>query len=204
MALEVVKENYSFTNLELKLFGYDMVNFSGFKFDHAVEIELTYGKSGEIVGYTTKNYKRSISAEIYFEELDRLTLLAAPYGGLIEKLPQPYQNIDDDFIARNKDVIDVIKSHFADKGGLHVLDVSEGRKIICRVPNKTQVDETLEKARKEKQTDVAQRLTGQCCLYPSFEVVNGWVQDSPGIFIPISNKLIELIVTTQEVTAKKL
>lgn len=87
MALEVVKENYSFTNLELKLFGYDMVSFSGFKFDHAVEIELTYGKSGEIVGYTTKNYKRSISAEIYFEELDRLTLLAAPYGGLIEKLP---------------------------------------------------------------------------------------------------------------------
>ncbi|EMO27635.1 hypothetical protein LEP1GSC170_5279 [Leptospira interrogans serovar Bataviae str. HAI135] len=64
-----------------------MVNFSGFKFDHGVEIELTYGKSGEIVGYTTKNYKRSISAEIYFEELDRLTVLAAPYGGLIEKLP---------------------------------------------------------------------------------------------------------------------
>lgn len=87
MALEVVKENYSFTNLELKLFGYDMVNFSGFKFDHGVEIELTYGKSGEIVGYTTKNYKRNISAEIYFEELDRLALLAAPYGGLIEKLP---------------------------------------------------------------------------------------------------------------------
>ncbi|AOP32565.1 hypothetical protein A0128_00940 [Leptospira tipperaryensis] len=87
MALEVVKENYSFTNLELKLFGFDMVNFSSFTFDHAVEIELTYGKSGEIVGYTTKNYKRSISAEIYFEELDRLILLAAPYGGLIEKLP---------------------------------------------------------------------------------------------------------------------
>ncbi|RHX92015.1 hypothetical protein [Leptospira stimsonii] len=87
MALEVVKENYSFTNLELKLFGFDMVNFSSFTFDHAVEIELTYGKSGEIVGYTTKNYKRSISAEIYFEELDRLILLASPYGGLIEKLP---------------------------------------------------------------------------------------------------------------------
>ncbi|MDV6237752.1 hypothetical protein CH379_019155 [Leptospira ellisii] len=87
MALEVVKENYSFTNLELKLFGYDMVNFSGFKFDHACEIELTYGKSGEVVGYTTKNYKRTLNAEIYFEELDRLVLLAAPYGGLIEKLP---------------------------------------------------------------------------------------------------------------------
>ncbi|EMN91201.1 hypothetical protein [Leptospira weilii] len=87
MALEVVKENYSFTNLELKLFGYDMVNFSSFSFDHAVEIELTYGKSGEIVGYTTKNYKRSIKAEIYFEELDRLVLLASPYGGLLEKLP---------------------------------------------------------------------------------------------------------------------
>ncbi|WP_016759406.1 hypothetical protein [Leptospira weilii] len=87
MTLEVVKENYSFTNLELKLFGYDMVNFSSFSFDHAVEIELTYGKSGEIVGYTTKNYKRSIKAEIYFEELDRLVLLASPYGGLLEKLP---------------------------------------------------------------------------------------------------------------------
>ncbi|AYV56123.1 hypothetical protein CH370_13415 [Leptospira kmetyi] len=121
-----------------------------------------------------------------------------------EKLPQPYQNIDDDFIARNKDAIDSIKSHFADKGGVHVLDAGEGRKIICRVPNKTQVDDTLEKARKEKQTDVAQRLTGQCCLYPSFDVVNGWAQDSPGIFIPISNKLIELTATTQEVTAKKL
>ncbi len=85
--MDVIKENYSFANLELKLFGYDMVNFSGFKFDHSVEIELTYGKSGEVVGYTIKNYKRTISAEIYFEELDRLVLLAAPYGGLIEKLP---------------------------------------------------------------------------------------------------------------------
>ncbi|WP_061215764.1 hypothetical protein [Leptospira santarosai] len=85
--MDVIKENYSFANLELKLFGYDMVNFSGFKFDHSVEIELTYGKSGEVVGYTIKYYKRTISAEIYFEELDRLVLLAAPYGGLIEKLP---------------------------------------------------------------------------------------------------------------------
>lgn len=121
-----------------------------------------------------------------------------------ESFPQPYQNIDDDFISRNKSAIEAIKSHFADKGGIHLLDAGEDRKIICRVPNKSQVDEALEKARKEKQTDVAQRLVGQCCLYPSFEVVNGWAQDSPGIFIPLSNKLIELTATTKEVTAKKL
>jgi hypothetical protein len=83
----VVKENYSFTNLEMKLFGYDMVNFTGFEFDHAVEMELTYGKNGEIVGYTTKEFKRSLKANINFEELDRLVALAAAYGGLIEKLP---------------------------------------------------------------------------------------------------------------------
>ncbi|KXZ25460.1 hypothetical protein AYB33_18395 [Leptospira santarosai] len=121
-----------------------------------------------------------------------------------EKLPQPYQNIDDDFLTQNNDAIETMKGHFADKGGLHLLDAGDGRKIICRVPNKTQVDETLEKARKEKQTDVAQRLVGQCCLYPSFEVVNGWAQDRPGIFIPLSNKLLELTATTQEVTVKKL
>ncbi|ULH29060.1 LIC_10177 family protein [Leptospira weilii] len=121
-----------------------------------------------------------------------------------ESLPQPYASIDDDFLSKNKSAIEKMKAHFADKGGIHLLDVGEDRKIICRVPNKTQVDESLERARKEKATDVAQRLTGQCCLYPSFEVVNGWAQDSPGIFIPLSNKLIELTATTKEVTVKKL
>ncbi|EMO60734.1 hypothetical protein LEP1GSC133_4446 [Leptospira borgpetersenii serovar Pomona str. 200901868] len=121
-----------------------------------------------------------------------------------EKLPQPYRNIDDDFLTQYKNVIEELKAHFSDKGGIHLLDAGEERKIICRVPNKSQVDEALEKARKEKQTDVAQRLVGQSCLYPSFEVVNGWAQDSPGIFIPLSNKLIELTATTKEVTAKKL
>ncbi|WP_017852026.1 LIC_10177 family protein [Leptospira interrogans serovar Szwajizak] len=121
-----------------------------------------------------------------------------------EKLPQPYQNIDDDFLLQNKNAIEEMKSHFSDKGGIHLLDAGEDRKIICRVPNKTQVDDALEKARKEKQTDIAQRLVGQCCLYPSFEVVNGWAQDFPGIFIPLGNKLIELTATTKEVTVKKL
>ncbi|EKO23101.1 MULTISPECIES: LIC_10177 family protein [Leptospira] len=121
-----------------------------------------------------------------------------------EKLPQPYATIDEDFLSNHKDIIEKMKEQFLDKGGIHLLDVGEERKIICRVPNKSQVDEALEKARKEKQTDVAQRLVGQCCLYPSFEVVNSWAQESPGIFIPLSNKLIELTATTKEVTAKKL
>ncbi|AXR66118.1 LIC_10177 family protein [Leptospira mayottensis] len=121
-----------------------------------------------------------------------------------DKLPQPYQNIDDDFLSKHKGIIEKMKEQFSDKGGIHLLDAGEDRKIICRVPNKTQVDDSLERARKEKATDVAQRLVGQCCLYPSSEVVDGWAQDSPGIFIPLGNKLIELTATTKEVTVKKL
>ncbi|MCE9499759.1 MAG: hypothetical protein K8R21_04570 [Leptospira sp.] len=83
----VVKENYSFSGLSLKLFGYEMINFSSFGFDHACEIELTYGKSGEIVGYTRKNYKRDLKVTLLFEEMEKLVLLASPFGGLLEKLP---------------------------------------------------------------------------------------------------------------------
>lgn len=83
----VVKENYSFSGLSLALYGYDMVSFNSFGFDHAVEIELTYGKSGEAVGYTIKQYKRNIKASINFEELERLVRAAAAFGGLVEKLP---------------------------------------------------------------------------------------------------------------------
>ncbi|MBE7413353.1 MAG: hypothetical protein HS129_15050 [Leptospiraceae bacterium] len=84
---EVVLENYSFSGLSLKIFGYDMVNFSSFGFDHACEVELTYGKSGEIVGYTRKNYKRNLKVSINFEEMEKLVTLAIPFGGLLEKLP---------------------------------------------------------------------------------------------------------------------
>ncbi|EMN90907.1 LIC_10177 family protein [Leptospira weilii] len=122
----------------------------------------------------------------------------------VGKLPQPYQNIDDDFLSEHKNAIEEMKLHFVGKGGLHLLDVGEDRKIICRVPNKTQVEETLEKSRKEKQIDVAHRLVGQCCLYPPTDVLNEWAQDSPGIFLPLSNKLLELTATIKEVTAKKL
>lgn len=77
-----------------------------------------------------------------------------------EKLPQPYATIDEDFLSNHKDIIEKMKEQFLDKGGIHLLDVGEERKIICRVPNKSQVDEALEKARKENKPTSPKDLLG--------------------------------------------
>lgn len=120
------------------------------------------------------------------------------------QLPQPYQIIDDEFLEKYSEPIATMKAQFADKGGLHLIEFGDFGKIICRIPGKTLVDAGLEKARKQKQTDAALYVVGECCLYPSIDVVNDWAKASPGMFIPIGNKLIELAGVTMEATAKKL
>jgi hypothetical protein len=120
------------------------------------------------------------------------------------ELPQPYQVIDDEFLELYEEPISKMKAQFADKGGLHLIDVGEIGKIIVRVPGKTLIDTGMDKAKKQKATDAALYIVGECCLYPSIDVLNQWAQSSPGLFIPIGNKLVELAGVTLEATAKKL
>lgn len=84
----VVQENYNFNNLELVVGGYDIIKLKGFKFGEETEVDLSYGKNGMLVGYGIKKFKNpNIVVTMLFEELQRLILLAAPYGGRIGKLP---------------------------------------------------------------------------------------------------------------------
>ncbi len=80
-------ETYNFSNFSMTLFGFDVVNFSGFDASHEADLELVTGKGGEIVGYAVKTYKRSCKASLHLEEMERLVDLSKPYGGDILYLP---------------------------------------------------------------------------------------------------------------------
>lgn len=83
-----VKENYTFTNLQLLMFGFDIVHMKGFKFGEETEIELTYGKNGMLVGYGIKKFKTpNLNVSLMFEEMEKLINAAAAYGGRLGKLP---------------------------------------------------------------------------------------------------------------------
>ena len=79
--------SYNFTNFQMTLFGFDVVNFNSFDASHESDLELVTGKGGEVVGYAVKMYKRSCKATLFMEELERLVELAQPYGGDILYLP---------------------------------------------------------------------------------------------------------------------
>ena len=83
-------EAYNFSNFALNVFGFEQIHFAAFDWDHAREVDLVYGKNGEVVAYAVKNFKRTVKAEIHAEAMEDLVRLAAPYGGNIEYLgPQP-------------------------------------------------------------------------------------------------------------------
>lgn len=80
-------ESYNFQNFALLIAGFESVTLQSFDFDRTAEIEPNYGKGGEIVSYGIKNFKSTSKATILMEELQKLTDLAAEYGGDITKLP---------------------------------------------------------------------------------------------------------------------
>ncbi|MBE7413352.1 MAG: hypothetical protein HS129_15045 [Leptospiraceae bacterium] len=121
-----------------------------------------------------------------------------------DKLPQPYADINDDFLEQHKESIGVLKKEFENRGGIHLITTGD-KKVIVRLPSRALLDDVLERAKKQKQSDSMQFLVGSCLLYPSIDVVQSWVdKEAPGLYIPLGNKIAELSAVTQETSAKKL
>lgn len=80
-------ESYNFQNFVLNIAGFEAISLQSFDFDRAAELEANYGKGGEIVSYGIKNFKSTSKATILMEELKKMVMLAAAWGGDMTKLP---------------------------------------------------------------------------------------------------------------------
>ncbi len=79
--------NYSWENFRMTLFGHEAVYFNSFELDFESDLELTYGKGGEVTGYASKKKKHSAKATVLMEEMEYLVGLASPWGGSLLYLP---------------------------------------------------------------------------------------------------------------------
>lgn len=119
-------------------------------------------------------------------------------------LPQPYQNIDDEFLERYSLEIQAFKDKFEIQGGIHLIDLGE-HQVICRAPTKQIINDTLKRAEKLSPLDADMLLVGTCLLYSSIDILNSWVNSGKvGYPTVIAKRLMRISAITIEDTAKKL
>lgn len=87
MEFFVAHESYNFQNFALTLAGFESLTLQSFDFERSAEIEANFGKGGEIVSYGIKSFKSTAKATILMEELEKMVLMATPWGGDITKIP---------------------------------------------------------------------------------------------------------------------
>lgn len=120
------------------------------------------------------------------------------------RLPQPYSMIDDEFLENYSSEIQVFKDKFDAQGGIHLIDLGE-HQVICRSPTKQVINDAVKRAEKLSPLDADMLLVGPCLLYPSIDVLNGWINGGRiGYPTVIAKRLMKIAAVTIEDTAKKL
>ena len=121
----------------------------------------------------------------------------------IAALPQPYQRVDDDFLKENEAAISVLKRQYENSGGIVLLSVENDPDMtaIAKIPDKALIDAAFKKDGQAADY----YMLGQCLLYPSFDVIQKWVNTgSPGIVPTWTGVLLKEAKVTVEGKAKKL
>lgn len=120
-----------------------------------------------------------------------------------ELLPAEYRTIDEDWLEENSTPVDMLKKAFAEKGGIHLLEVGDFR-IICRAPSREILNKSAAGASADKRIDADMTLVSQCMLYPAPAVLGRWMDEHAGLASSFASKLMEIAKVSQEVHAKKL
>lgn len=126
---------------------------------------------------------------------------------VVATLPQPYAEIDTRFLETHAEQIAEIKRLLDHRGGLHLVGPSEDMLVLVRVPGREHLRE-WEKVRKaDKSGDGVvkdMRLVELALLYPSPDVVKGWIDQAPGVITMIAYALLEISKLVGEPIVKKL
>lgn len=128
----------------------------------------------------------------------------------IDRLPQPYAEIDEEFLRKHKGELDVLRSIFEEKGGIHLVDVGGENACICRVPAREIITRIARHGQaggnRSDPLALDLELVRLCLLYPKFEssTFASWIAAAPGFPSAVAKKLLEIAKVTSEATAKKL
>jgi len=127
---------------------------------------------------------------------------------IVASLPQPYQEIDSRFLEEHQAKIDELKSLLDHRGGLHLIGPSRDMLVLARVPGREHLREWDQARSRMKETDDGTTrdmpLLERAVLYPSIDVVKGWLDHAPGAVTQIAVGLLEIARVMGDPIVKKL
>jgi hypothetical protein len=120
-----------------------------------------------------------------------------------ELLPAEYQPMDEAWLEKNAEAIDILKAAFAEKGGIHLLTVGDYQ-VLCRAPSREILNKSAKLAQSSSRVDADVGFVGQCLISPAPAVLAHWMNDHAGLASAFAAKLLEISKVNQEAQAKKL
>ena len=80
-------ESYKWKDYSATVLGRTLIGIQSMDDDSELEVKAHYGKGDKPVSYGTGNWKGSGKMTLSLDEFEKLTVIAAPFGGNVEFLP---------------------------------------------------------------------------------------------------------------------
>ncbi|MEM7184479.1 MAG: hypothetical protein AAF518_26515 [Spirochaetota bacterium] len=125
------------------------------------------------------------------------------YRNAIAEIQAVDMPINDEFIQKLDGPIKIIRQFLEPKGGILLVEVAE-LQLLCRIPSRQILEEINKRIKNLDAFESDRLLLSRCLIYPSIDVVNGWVESgSPGVVSSASRKLLQEAKILEDATAKK-
>ena len=125
------------------------------------------------------------------------------YKNALAEIQAVTMPINDEFQEKFTDQIKIMRNFLKSKGGILLIEVAE-LQMLCRLPSRQILDEINKSIDRLDAFESDRMLLSRCLLYPSLDVVNGWVESgSPGVVSSATRKLLQEAKVLEDATAKK-